>query len=165
MCILRFKWERYANTLPFTWTVVYKYMTSHLNCSIQIHDWWLELYYTNTWPVTWTVTYKYMSSQLNRSIQMHYTVQVTGHVFVHYDSTERSCICILRFKWAVMYLYTTVQLRAHVFVCYGSSHQSCICILQSKWELMYLYNTVQVISHVTSKLNSGMQIHYRSLEP
>ena len=74
--------------------------------------------------------------------------QVISHVFVYYGSSKKSCICILRFKWSVMYLYTTVQVRSHVFVYYGSSDQSCICILRFKWSVMYLYTTVQVISHV-----------------
>jgi hypothetical protein len=51
------------------------------------------------------------------------------HVFAYYGSSERSCICILRFKWSVMYLYTTVQVSGHVFVYNGSSERSCICIL------------------------------------
>ena len=67
---------------------------------------------------------------------LHTTVQVSGHVFVYYCSSERSCICILRFKRAVMYLYTTVQVRGDVFVYYGSN------------EVLYLYTTVQVRGHV-----------------
>jgi len=35
---------------------------------------------------------------------LYSTVQVRGHVFVYYGSSERSCICIVWFKWAVMYL-------------------------------------------------------------
>jgi hypothetical protein len=78
---------------------------------------------------------------------LHTTVQVICHVFLYYCSSDQSCICILRFKWAVMYLYTTVQVSSHVFVYYGSSDQSCICILRFKWAFMYVYTTVQVISH------------------
>jgi hypothetical protein len=37
------------------------------------------------------------------------TVQVSGHVFAYYGSSEKSCICILR-----------------------SSERSCICILRFK---------------------------------
>jgi predicted GH43/DUF377 family glycosyl hydrolase len=74
---------------------------------------------------------------------LHTTVQVSGHVFVYYGSSEQSCIfyfgsselsciCILRFKWAVVYLYTTVQVSGHVFAYYGSSERSCICIVLLK---------------------------------
>jgi hypothetical protein len=49
MCILQFKWsDMYLYTMVqvishvFTWTVVCKYMTDHLNRSIQIHDCSLE---------------------------------------------------------------------------------------------------------------------------
>jgi hypothetical protein len=74
---------------------------------------------------------------------LYTTFQVGGHVFVYYGSSDQSCICILRLKWSVMYLYTTF-----------------------KWSVMYLYTTVQVSSHVlTSQLNRSIQIHYRSLEP
>ena len=108
---------------------------------------------------------------------LYNTVQVITHVFVYYGSSERSCICIirfkwsvcicilrfkwsvmfciLRFKWSVMYLYITVQVISHVFVYYGSSERSCICILLFKWAVMYLYNTVQVISHVFVYYGSG----------
>ena len=101
---------------------------------------------------------------------LYTTVQLRGHVFAYYGSTERSCICILRFKWAVMYLYTTgqvsvmylyttvqvsgnvfvyyVQVSGNVFVYYGSSEQYCICILRFKWAVMYLYSTVHVRGHV-----------------
>jgi hypothetical protein len=78
---------------------------------------------------------------------LYTTVEVSCHVFVYYGWSELSCICILRFKWAVMYLYTTVQVISHVFVYYGSSERSCICILWFKWSVMHLYTTVQVISH------------------
>jgi hypothetical protein len=54
-----------------TWTVLYKYMTAHMNRSIQIHDLLLEPYYTNTLPLTWTVVYKYITTHLNRSIKIH----------------------------------------------------------------------------------------------
>jgi RNA-binding protein YhbY len=114
-------------------------MTSHLNCSIQIHDLSLELSersYICILRFTWEVMYLYT------------TVQVRGHVSVYYGSSERTCICILRFKWEVMYLYTTVQLRGHVFVYYGWSERLCICILRLKWAVMYLYTTVQVRGHV-----------------
>jgi hypothetical protein len=94
-------------------------MIAHLNRSIQIHDCSLEPWYTKTWLITWTVVY-----------------------------SKRSYMCILRFKWAVMYLYTTVQVRGDVFVYYGSSDQSCFCILRFKWSVMFLYTTVQVSSHV-----------------
>jgi hypothetical protein len=57
---------------------------------------------------------------------------VSGHVFVYNGSSERSCICILRFKLTVMYLYTAVQEISHVFVYYCSSKRSCICILLFK---------------------------------
>jgi hypothetical protein len=159
-------------------------MTSHLNRSIQIHDFSLEPYYTNTWPLTWTVVYKYMTSHLHRSMQIHdlserscicilrfkwevmypyTTVQVSGHVFVYYGSSERSYICILRFKWEVMYLYTTVQVRGHVSVYYGSSERTCICILRFKWEVSPLTWTV-VYRYMTSNLNCSIQIHDLSLE-
>jgi hypothetical protein len=114
-------------------------MTDHLNRSIQIHDWSLKPYYTNTWVITGTVVCKYMTDHLNCRI---------SHVFGYYSSSDQSCICILRFKWSVMYLYTTVQMIGHVFAYYSSSDQSCICILRFKWSVMYLYTTVQVISHV-----------------
>jgi hypothetical protein len=53
ICILWFKWSvmnlyttvqviSHTNTWLITWTIVYKYVTDHLNCSIQIHDWSLE---------------------------------------------------------------------------------------------------------------------------
>ena len=61
---------------------------------------------------------------------LYTTVEVSGYIFVCYGSSERSCICILRFKRAVMYLYATVQVRGHAFVYYGSTERSCICILQ-----------------------------------
>ena len=84
---------------------------------------------------------------------------MSGHVFVYYGSSDKSSICILWFKWSVMYLYTTVQVSDHLFVCYdssdqscivyyGSSDQSCICILWFKWSVMHLYTTVQVSGHV-----------------
>jgi hypothetical protein len=68
--------------------VLYKYITAHLNRSIQIHYRSLEPYYTNTLPLTWTVLYKYITAHLNRIIQIQYrsylynTVQVSGSVFV-----------------------------------------------------------------------------------
>jgi hypothetical protein len=60
--------------------VVYKYITAHLNRSMQIH---------------------YCS--LERSIQIHVMflysmVQVSGNVFAYYGSSDQSCICIVRFK-------------------------------------------------------------------
>ena len=101
---------------------------------------------------------------------LYTTFQVRGHVFVYYGSSERSCICIVRFKWSVIYFYTTVQVISHVFACYGSSDLSCICILRSsdqscscilrsskrscicllrfKWAVMYFYSAVLVISHI-----------------
>jgi RNA-binding protein YhbY len=63
---------------------------------------------------------------------LYTTVQVSGHVFVYYCSSERSCICILLFKIEVMCLYTTVQASGHVFVYYSSSERSFICILRFK---------------------------------
>jgi hypothetical protein len=63
---------------------------------------------------------------------LHTTVQVSGHVFAYYGSSEQSCICILRFKRVVMYLHTTVQVSSHAFVYYGSSERSCICVLRFK---------------------------------
>jgi hypothetical protein len=65
---------------------------------------------------------------------LYTTVQVRGHVFVYYGSSERSCICILLLRRAVMYLYTTVEMRGHVFADYWTAH-----------------------------FNSSMQIHDRSL--
>jgi hypothetical protein len=50
---------------------------------------------------------------------LYTTVQMNGHVLVYYVSSERSCICILRFKSAVMYLHSTVQVSRHVFAYYG----------------------------------------------
>ena len=79
---------------------------------------------------------------------LYTTVQVSGHVFVYYGSSERSYICILWVKWSVMYLYTTVQVISHVFAYCGSSDQSCICIVLFKRSVMYFYTTVQVVSHV-----------------
>jgi hypothetical protein len=52
---------------------------------------------------------------------LHTTNEVNNHAFVYYGSSERSCICILRF-----------QVSGHVFVYYASSDQSCICILRFK---------------------------------
>jgi hypothetical protein len=74
---------------------------------------------------------------------LYTTVEVSGYIFVYYGSTERTCICILRFKRAVIYLYsmvkvsgdvlyTTVQVRGRVFVYNGSSERSCIFILRFK---------------------------------
>jgi hypothetical protein len=62
-------------------------------------------------------------------------VQVISQVFVYYGSSDLLCICILPFKWAIIYLYAMiqvishvlyimVQVISHVFVYYGSSDQS-----------------------------------------
>jgi hypothetical protein len=69
---------------------------------------------------------------------LHTTVQVISHVFAYYGSSDQSCICIVRFKWAIMYLHTTVQVISHVFAYYWSSDHSCFCILRFKWAVMYL---------------------------
>ena len=66
--------------------------------------------------------YLYTTIQVSGNVFVYY-VQVSGTVFVYYGSSERSCICILRFKWEVMYLYTTVQVRGYLFVYYGSSER------------------------------------------
>ena len=49
---------------------------------------------------------------------LYTTVQVSGHEFVYYGSSDQSCICILRFNGEVIYLYTTVQVSGNVFVYY-----------------------------------------------
>jgi hypothetical protein len=140
--------QKYANTWPLIWTVLYKYMTDHLN-----------------------VVYKYMILRFKWSVlYLHTAIQVSGDIFVFYGSSDQSCIfillssdqsciCMLQFKWSVMYLYTTfkwsvmylystVQMSGHVFAYFCSSEQSCICILRLNWSVMYFYTTIQVISHV-----------------
>jgi hypothetical protein len=150
----------YYGSSERSWTVVYKYITAHLNCSMQIQDWSLETEYANTWLITWTVVYKYMTAHLNRCILRF---KVYGHVFAYYASSERSCICILRFKWSVMYLHTPFQVIRPVFAYCSSSERSCICILRLKFAVMYLLTTLQV--YMTDHLNRSIQIHDRSLEP
>jgi hypothetical protein len=189
--MLRFKWSvmyLYTTVQVISHVFVNYFSSDHSCISIKIHDWSLEQQNTNVWLPTSTVVYKNITDHLNSSIVMYLytTVQVSGHVFVYYGSNERSCICILRFKWSVMYLNTTVQVISHVFVYYSSSDQSCICILRFKSSVMYLYTTVQVIhdcslqpwykttwlitwtvvyKNMTDHLNRSIQIHDWSLEP
>jgi hypothetical protein len=162
ICLLRFKW---SVMWPITWTAVYKYMTDHLNRSVQMFvslehvvtiknvslgrcGNYKDCFYRITGPrFKWAVMY------------LHTTVQVSSHAFFNYGSSERSCICILWFKWAVvylhntdqvsvmylhstvqvsvMYLHSTAQVSCHVFTYYDSSERSCICILRFKWAVMY----------------------------